>query len=1150
MKRILQLGISGVLIAILALAQESRGTISGRVSDASGGVIAEAQVTLTSEAQGTVVKGVSNREGLFTIPYLLPGFYDVTVERTGFHKLEQKRVEVRVGENTTLNISLPLGDVSQTVQVTDASPQLETGTASLGTVVDRNNISELPIASGNVAELVTLAPGVTNSGSIAIHKAAFNAGTSTLVADGNSANSNEFTIDGVPNVFASGTVPRIAFSPPPTTISEFKVMTTFYDAAIGHTSGAVFNMNTSSGQNTLHGELHEFLQNGDLNANGYFSNLAGQPRTNLPDNRYGGALGGPVYIPKLYNGRNKTFFYYAYEGDKWDSFASLNGTVPTDAEKGGNFSSLLALGSQYQIYNPFTTTSLGNGTYQRSPFPGNILPSSLINPIASKILGYYPEPNVAGTANGTGNFVQPYNNAPEDYFAHFIRVDHAFSDRSRFFVRLDYDYWNELQDQFFGASNIAEGDHENRINKGLALDEVYVISPTTVLDVRYGITQQSFPDESVSQGFNLSSLGFSSAFTSLIPQSVAEFPYMSFAGFTAIDGAATNATNTSMIHSLQGSLATQKGSHYLHYGVDFRVNRANLYTLYGQASPLWSFNSTYTNGPLTTAAAAPLGQDLATLLLGIPQGQMTQNASYADQDIYIAGFLQDDWKLTPKFTVNLGLRIEHETPVTERYNRAVQGFAYGAVNPIAAQAIANYTANPMPGLSPSDFKVLGGLNFAGGSNGRDIWNGQSIEILPRIGLAYQATRKTVVRAGFGLFYDTLGTYRSPAIQTGFSSTTTMVPSIDNGVTYSATLANPFPKGLQAPSGAAGGLATQLGQTLNVYPRYRPLPYAERWSIGVQQMLGAGFMLDASYVGNHAVKLPVVRDMDAIPDASLSALPGRDQTTINSLSQQFPDPFYGLVSSYGTTISRAQLLKPFPEFSDVQETDSNGYSHYNALQLQLSKRFSHGFMLNVAYSFSKLLDATSYLNGGDAMPWYGISSYDRPEILAISEVWDLPFGRGRTVGNTMPKWADSIVGGWELNTTITVQSGDALTFGNVLFNGNIKDIPLSSGRSTYDWFNTSGFVTASSLQFSDNLRTFPLRLAGVRGPGENIWNIGIDKYFSITEHVRLQLRGEGYNALNHPNFKDPVLTPTSSQFGEITGQNGYAREVQVAARIVF
>ena len=1150
MKRIFQLGLSGVLIATLALAQESRGTISGRISDTSGAVVPDAQVTLTSEAQGTVVKGTSNHEGLFTIPYLLPGFYDVTVERTGFHKLERKQVEVRVGENTVLNFSLTLGEVSQTVEVSASSPQLDVGTASLGTVVDRHNISELPIASGNVAELVTLSPGVVNSGAIAIHKPAFNAGTSTLVADGNAANANEFTIDGVPNDFASGSVPRIAFSPPPTTISEFKVMTTFYDAAIGHTMGAVFNMNTSSGENTVHGELHEFLQNGDLNANGFFANRAGQPRTNLPDNRYGGALGGPVYIPKVYDGRNKTFFYYAYEGDKWKSFSSLNGTVPTDAEKSGNFSSLLALGSQYQIYNPFSTTSLGNGTYQRSPFPGNTIPTSMINPIAAKIMTYYPEPNTIGALNGNGNYVQPYQSAPEDYFAHFLRVDHAFSERSRLFVRMDYDYWNELMEQYFGTNNIAEGDHENRINKGLAVDEVYMISPSTVLDVRYGLTQQSFPDQSTSAGFNLTSLGFSSGFASLFPPSAAEFPFMRFAGFTATDGYATNATNTSLIHSFQGSLATQKGSHFLHYGVDFRINRANLYTLYGQASPLWSFGSTYTNGPLNTASAAPLGQDLATLLLGIPEGQMTQNASYADQDTYFAGFIQDDWKVSSKLTINLGLRLEHETPVTERYNRAVQGFDYTAVNPIAAQAISNYAANPMPGLPANDFQVLGGLNFAGGANGRDLWHGQSIEALPRVGLAYQVNSNTVVRAGFGLFYDTLGTYRSPAIQTGFSSTTTMVPSIDDGLSYIATLGNPFPGGLQAPSGAAGGLATQLGQTLSVYALNRPLPYAERWSFDIQHSFGAGIMLDVGYVGNHAVNLPVVRNIDALPNQYLSTSPTRDQTAINYLSQQFSDPFYGLVSPYGKTISRGQLLTPFPEFANVLETDSNGYSHYNALQLQLSKRFSHGLMLNVSYSYSKLMDATGYLNAGDPMPWYGISTADRPQLLAISEVWQLPVGRGHAIGKTLPKWADYAIGGWELNTTITAQSGDALSFGDVLFNGNIKNIPMGSGRSIYNWINTSGFATSASLQLADNLRTFPLRLSGVRGPGEDIWNIGIDKYFTLTEKVKLQLRGEGYNALNHANFRDPVLAPTNGQFGQITGQNGYAREVQVAARIVF
>jgi hypothetical protein len=447
--------------------------------------------------------------------------------------------------------------------------------------------------------------------------------------------------------------------------------------------------------------------------------------------------------------------------------------------------------------------------------------------------------------------------------------------------------------------------------------------------------------------------------------------------------------------------------------------------------------------------------------------------------------------------------------------------------------------------------MRGGLLFAGGANGRALWNGQAVELLPRFGLAYQLTPKTIIRTGFGLFYDTLGIYRSQPIQTGFTQTTNIIPSYDNGLTYAATLDNPFPSGLAAPAGTAGGLATALGQSLSVYPSERKLPYAERWSFGLQRELPRGFMVEATYVGNHGVRLPVDAQINSTNPQYLSTSPVRDQATITFLNQQFPSPFFGLDSTYTQTISRAALLVPYPQFGSITETRSNGFSHYHALQFQANKSFAAGYTINVAYTFSRLLDATSYLNASDQTPWYGISSNDWPHRLGISGTWQVPFGRGRAFGSGIPKWLDYAAGGWQTSAVVTYQSGAPLTWGNVIFNGDITKVIIQPDqRSVEHWLNPAGFVTASAAQLANNIRTFPLRFSGIRGDGQSLWSLSVVKYVPLGERVKVQLRGDAYNALNHPNMSNPALNPATSTFGQVTGMNGFARRIQVAARILF
>ena len=503
--------------------QDTRGTVFGRVTDSSGGALVGASVRSVNSQTGVALEARSNDAGNYSIPFVLPGMYDVTAQLTGFKSLERKGIEVRVGDRLQLDLEMSVGDVTERVEVVASAPLLETSTVSLGQVVDTRRITDLPIQSGNAAEFVLLSPGTVNATDLRMRKAAFNNAPSQVVTDGNAQYSNEFAIDGVPNTFAAGSNARIAFSPPQAAVAEFRVQTTTYDAALGHTPGAVINTMTTGGTNSFHGEAHWFVANSAFDAAAFFANRSGTKKTVYQDNRYGASIGGPVVMPG-YNGRNKTFFFYAYEGDKWGTPTTVIATVPTPAEKVGDFSALLKLGAQYQLYDPFSTTPTGTGHYNRQPIAGNIVPTSRLNPVSLAVAKYWPDPNQAGTSDGRSNFAQSFQTG-EDYYVHFARVDHNFSDRNRVFLRVDYDFWEEHKNVantlYYPPVN---GVILNRINRGLALDEVYTLSPSTVLNVRYGITQQDFPERRMGSGYDLSSLGFSQSLVSLIPKNLAVFP--------------------------------------------------------------------------------------------------------------------------------------------------------------------------------------------------------------------------------------------------------------------------------------------------------------------------------------------------------------------------------------------------------------------------------------------------------------------------------------------------------------------------------------------------------------------------------------------------------------------------------------------------
>lgn len=1129
------------LLPALVCAQESRGTILGRVTDQTGALVSGAEISATNIATGVKLAARTNEAGNYTIPYLLSGSYRVEVELTGFKKFVRDNIQIRVNDTVEVNAELQIGNVSEAVEVKAETPLLATAEASLGQVIDERRVAELPSFGGSPMVLVQLAPGVINSTDMRLSKAgSFSINkNSQFSTDGAGTYNNEFSLDGVANTQAQGTSARVGFIPPQSAVAEFKVQTSSYDASVGHTVGSLVNVSTKAGASQLHGELYWWLRNSAFDAPTIFQNRAGTKLPVYQDNRYGLAFSGPVMFPKLYNGKNKTFWFYAWEANKFGVPQNNTSSVPTAAMRRGDLSELLAIGAAYQVYDPLTTTPAAGGRYTRQPFAGNIIPTSRLDTVGQNIIKYYPLPNQTGTRDARNNFFLT-NKALEETWVHMGRFDHAFSQNHRIFVRVNKDFWEENKNRIF--ENATNGIILNRENHGLSLDDVFVVSPTFLVNLRYGITRATFTERRISRGFNLGSLGFASSVTNNVDSSLATFPNVQIGSLTTLSSwESGDGGNYSLTHSLASTVTKLVGDHNIRMGADFRVYRENQGRYPYDTAPSLQFASTYTRGPLDNSTAPTVGGELTALLLGIPGGVMNRTATLAEQDKFFGIYIQDDYKLTKRLTLNLGLRYEIESPVTERFDRSVAYFDAVTSNPIEAQARANYAKAPITELPLDQFRVLGGLTFVNtGGNPRAYWSGEKNNLMPRIGLAWQWRPTTVIRAGYGLFFDTIGVNKTDSIQTGFSSSTPIQASLDSGQTYIATTANPFPSGLIQPLGAKGGLTTNLGQALSFFPQKRLQPYVQRWSIGWQQVLPWQFMSEASYVASRGTRLGVTRSINNTPAQYLSTLGVRDQKTIDYLSASFANPFYGLNSVFGTNTSRSSILRPYPQFGTISFADPAGYSWYHSLQTRLERRFQKGWTLQLSYTWSKTMEALEFLNATDPMPYRSISSLDRTHRLVLSGIWELPFGKGRRYGAAAPAWLDFFAGGWQLNGVVQRQSGPPLGFGDVwtLFTGNPDDVVLPKDQRSVDrWFNTTaGFNRVSAQQLGSNIRTSALRFSGIRGDGQARWDLSAIKNFQLMERAKLQFRAEAINAFNHPNLSTPNTSVTNSAFGTITSQD--------------
>ncbi|MCX6626754.1 MAG: carboxypeptidase-like regulatory domain-containing protein [Candidatus Solibacter sp.] len=1140
--------------AALLHAQEYRSTLTGRITDPSGSPVPNVKVTATKTDTNTPFRGVTGPEGLYTIPQLPPGPYELAAEASGFKKYVQSGIELASNLHVAVDVTLTIGAASESVTVTADAPALETERASSGQAITTREVENLPINGRAPMDLAVMAYAVVNTGVRDQNRPYENGGFSDFAMGGAVSGANEALLDGVPNTGTLGTTGRrAAFSPPVDAVSEVKVEVLNVDAAYGGAGGGTIEVITKGGTNLLHGTASEFNQVSNLTATPFFTNKSGGRKTIFRQNTWGMTAGGPLWVPKVYDGRNKVFWFFTYEGHRNSEPAPYYMTVPTDAERKGDFSSLLALGAGYQLYDP-GTGRLSGSTVTRTPFAGNLIPTNRLNGVAQNWLKFVPSPNnVAAKPDGTNNYFTGLSNQNK-YWAYSGRMDANLSSRNRINGRVSDSLWRQDAGNIFNNSLI--GQAGLRAIWSATVDDIHTFSPTVVGDLRVGFTRYRAYYILNSDGYDPTQLGFPSYIASnatklFMPQF--NFPDGFFVASPAINVNTTDQPNNT--YQVFGSVTKIAGRHSLKFGGEHRVfDYSNIAWTNGTGT--YTFDSNWVRSS-STAAGQAVGGNFASFLLGLPtSGAYVINASSKNDSKYEVAFVQHDWHARPNLTLNMGVRWEYNSGTTERWNRQVVGFDPAAVNSSTAPARAAYANIPNTSgllLPASQFVPTGGLIFASPDR-RAQSDPPKTNFSPRLGISWSPAalkNKTVIRSGMGIFDYVYGVVA--AQQPGFSATNTYVATNDSYLTPAATLSDPFPAAnpLKQPVGAALGVNTNLGQSVTFLNPQLGRQYSLRWTFDVQQQLTKNTTLQVGYVGNHSVHLTTNYNFGSLPAQYLSKSLVRDQNTINALGALVTNPFLNLLPGTGlngSTTALSNLLKPFPEFTGVTENAmNNGGSYFHEVAVRLYKRLSQGVILSVNYSHSRLMERTTYPNASDLTLEKRVSVGDRPNNFTLSALYELPFGKGKRYFSGARGIVNVIVGNWAISELYNYHTGAPVAWGNMLYYwGDLNYSPRNTDRA----FDVTRFNLVSAQQLASNFRYFPTQFNNVRVDGTNNLNLTVTKDFSFGEKLRLQFRGESFNVGNHALFAAPNVTPTSGAFGTITSQTNTPRVIQFALRLIF
>jgi hypothetical protein len=1152
------LGVALLFAGHQANAQRITASLSGTIRDSNAAVIPNAMVAVTNDGTQVAVKVRTDGAGLFNVPNLPPGSYTVTVDAPGFKRLLRSGLVLDVDQNAQLDLALDVGSTAQMVHVNSAEPLLETQSSDIGQVIGTMSIENLPLNQRNPFSLVLLVPGVTGTVNASFTGLQFN-------VNGARAGNTDVLLDGVPSAPPSDDFAVLSIFPSVDATQEFKVQTSNYSTQFGNAAGGIMNIVYKSGTNDVHGSAYDFLRNSYLDANSFFSDRANVPLPGFRRNQFGFSLGGPVYLPKLYNGRDKTFFFVDYEGLRQNQASETLTTVPTLAERGGDFSSdVTTTAAPITIYDPATTvktvTSTGATSYSRTAFPGNKIDPSRFDPVAANILKYFPLPNTP-SANGRNNF---FASAPSPTYInqYDIKVDEVLSDRQRMAFRFSkrnpvsgYAHYFPAAIQI--AQNASTG---SQPAIGAGFDYSFAKSPTYILEFRAGSSHVYYNSATAGDGFDPTTLGFPSylAAAALATSPTAlTFPGISPAGYLGIGsggqqgkGSAGYLADSFLINNTK--VLTR---HVLNYGGEFRILTNNVNDD-GEATGTFSFGTNMTQGPNALTASSTAGDGFASFLLGLGSGSVVHYFKIVHTlSHYAAAYIQDDWRATDKLTLNVGMRYDLFRPRTERHNETTY-LDLTVPSPLAA-------TTGLTGLK-------GGLEYAGvDGNPRNTTDPNYKDFSPRVGLAYHPFTPLVIRSAFGIFFADSPNQAAATVQnTGYRATTTYYGTLD-GATPNNYLSNPFPGGSFVPqTGNILGLLTGTGSTITAGLRRQPSPYSENYQFGIEYQLPENWMIDISYVGNHGLQLPYGPSYNQLPDADLAL---GDQ-----LLSTVPNPFKGQVQTSGplsgATVQKRYLLAPYPQFTGVDGyLDSGAISHYDSVQIRIEKRFSKDATLLFSYTGGKSLDDysegnTNFGTNGQyqdaSIPLiqdsYALSTFDVSRNLVVSGVYSLPFGRGERFGSHWSRWADALLGGYQINGILSAHNGNPLAFSanNVANIFNPGERPNTKGQNAKlkgsvesrlsKYFNTADFSQPVPYTFGNMSRTSNY----LRSPGLHNLDFSVFKQFEVTEQVKAELRGEAFNTFNTPSFSGPDTGVTDSTFGVISSQANSPRQIQIALKILF
>jgi trimeric autotransporter adhesin len=1142
----LRLLVLASIMTLIAFGQSYYGGLTGTVLDQNGGALASAKVTLINEGTNAQRSVVSASAGEFVFTELVPGTYGLIVEAAGFKKFEQKSIVIGTQQQVSVDAKLQLGQVTESIEVSGSVAMVEESNASQGQVIDNQKLTELPNLGRNPFMLSKLAQNVVPVGNPAYNRMEDQSGSSQISIAGGPVRGNNYLIDGIPITDSDN---RAIIIPSLEAVEEVKIQANTYDAEMARTGGGMFNTLMKSGTNTYHGSAYGHLRRTDWDANSFFNNAGGVPITDQPNDTWGASFGGAVRIPHVYNGANKTFFYLGYEHyDDIQSSSSVFAT-PTALEKTGDFSkSLNSAGSLNLIYDPF---SVINGA--RQPFPGNVIPGTRLNPTGLAIASFF-QPDTSNPAYYGANDLNAPGRLPCRAAQYTGKLDEDFFPWWRASVSyLRYFSLEPGNTEF--VNNISTPDQwrlQRRVDT-TQLNNLFTVGPTTVVTLRYGFNR--FPNYSydMSQGYNLNQLNFSPTLVNQIPKSLSQFPDVGMTNLYSLGVADNNSFFVLASQNFGAQVSKYMGRHSLKAGFDYRKikaagNDAN------DAAGNYDFNGIFTKSAPTSAGSG--GADLADMLLGYPSSAAIYTSTkLTDIANYYGLYVQDDFRVSARLTMNFGLRWEHEPGLYEINNGMLVNFNGAAANPLASG---------VSGTSP-----LGVVQYAG--NGRtSVGDPTSSKMGPRFGFAYKLNSKTVVRGGYGIFWAPQFALGSPIATVGYNQTTSPSASVDNNQTPALNLTNAFTSGILQPVGNSLGNLTGIGQSFSLVDPTAKSPYVQQYSFDVQRELPGGIATEIGMVGSKSSHLTT-----GTASINLNALNPSLLSEGSALTQSVPNPFYGHggLGVIGTAnVQASQLLLPYPTYSAVNELfDDNNKAKYYSLVVKAQKRLSHGMSLLSTLTWSRNWDESgggpgNTLNSGSKGPQnpynmaaeYAFSDIDTPLRWSTAVSYDLPFGKGKALANSVGPM-NYIVGGWVLNAVTIYQTGFPLqisqatnfnsAFGYASQRPNATGIsPVTSGsleQRLNNYINPAAFSTAPEFTFGNVGRTIDMR-----GPGQANYDLSVFKNVTIKEVFKAQFRCEALNAFNTPLFYGPGVAFGSSSFGKITSQANFSRQMQLALRFSF